>query len=348
MACSPSPASRASARPRCCAGPRVASTASASCARPAPSPSRRCRSPVSSPCSDPRWVSWTRSPRRRPVLCRRPSRWRRGLPVTGSPIGAATLSLLCRYAEDAPVAVLLDDVHLLDRSSASALVFAARRLRLRPRGDAGGGAGWRGRRPGRGPRPTRPRRARQGCCPHLRRRVVRDTRHRRVARPRARADRRQPAGHRRARRGPGRPAAHRLRRPAAAVVRPRRVLHASGTPPRSRLSLGAARGRRVQRRPATDRSGVRGAGPGRCPARGRAALRAGRRGRRRRGLPAPPPASLDLSGQPATGASDPCTRRWPPRCPSTTSIGGPGTSRSRCGRPMPGSPSCWTVQPRGR
>ena len=33
-------------------------------------------------------------------------------------IGAATLSLLCRYAEDAPVAVLLDDVHLLDRPSA--------------------------------------------------------------------------------------------------------------------------------------------------------------------------------------------------------------------------------------
>lgn len=47
-------------------------------------------------------------------------------------IGAATLSLLCRYAEEAPVAVLLDDVHLLDRSSASALVFAARRLSSDP------------------------------------------------------------------------------------------------------------------------------------------------------------------------------------------------------------------------
>lgn len=47
-------------------------------------------------------------------------------------IGAATLSLLCRYAEDAPVAVLLDDVHLLDRPSAGALVFAARRLSSDP------------------------------------------------------------------------------------------------------------------------------------------------------------------------------------------------------------------------
>lgn len=47
-------------------------------------------------------------------------------------IGAATLSLLCRYAEEAPVAVLLDDVHLLDRPSASALVFAARRLSADP------------------------------------------------------------------------------------------------------------------------------------------------------------------------------------------------------------------------
>jgi len=47
-------------------------------------------------------------------------------------IGAATLSLLCRYAEEAPVAVLLDDVHLLDRPSAGALVFAARRLSSDP------------------------------------------------------------------------------------------------------------------------------------------------------------------------------------------------------------------------
>jgi DNA-binding CsgD family transcriptional regulator len=43
-------------------------------------------------------------------------------------IGAATLSLLCRYAEERPVAVLLDDMHLFDQPSADALAFAARRL----------------------------------------------------------------------------------------------------------------------------------------------------------------------------------------------------------------------------
>ncbi|NGY63707.1 AAA family ATPase [Lentzea sp. NEAU-D13] len=43
-------------------------------------------------------------------------------------VGAATLSLLCRFAENRPVAVLLDDLHLFDRPSADALAFAARRL----------------------------------------------------------------------------------------------------------------------------------------------------------------------------------------------------------------------------
>ncbi|HET6561772.1 MAG TPA: AAA family ATPase [Marmoricola sp.] len=43
-------------------------------------------------------------------------------------VGAATLSLLSRAAEDTPVAVLVDDAHLLDSPSADALVFAARRL----------------------------------------------------------------------------------------------------------------------------------------------------------------------------------------------------------------------------
>lgn len=43
-------------------------------------------------------------------------------------VGAATLSLLSRAAEDAPVAVVVDDAHLLDASSAEAIVFAARRL----------------------------------------------------------------------------------------------------------------------------------------------------------------------------------------------------------------------------
>lgn len=43
-------------------------------------------------------------------------------------IGAATLSLLSACAEQAPLAVLIDDAHLLDGSSAGALLFAARRL----------------------------------------------------------------------------------------------------------------------------------------------------------------------------------------------------------------------------
>ncbi len=43
-------------------------------------------------------------------------------------VGAATLSLLSRAAEDTPLAVVLDDAHLLDPPSAQALAFAARRL----------------------------------------------------------------------------------------------------------------------------------------------------------------------------------------------------------------------------
>jgi DNA-binding CsgD family transcriptional regulator len=43
-------------------------------------------------------------------------------------VGAATLSLLAAYAEEAPALVLLDDVHWLDGSSGSALLFAVRRL----------------------------------------------------------------------------------------------------------------------------------------------------------------------------------------------------------------------------
>lgn len=43
-------------------------------------------------------------------------------------VGAATLSLVCRFAEGAPVAILVDDAQLLDLPSAEALLFAARRL----------------------------------------------------------------------------------------------------------------------------------------------------------------------------------------------------------------------------
>src|SRR4051794_2523869 len=47
-------------------------------------------------------------------------------------IGAAVLALLSRYAEDGPVAVVVDDLHLLDGPSAEALVFATRRLSVDP------------------------------------------------------------------------------------------------------------------------------------------------------------------------------------------------------------------------
>lgn len=47
-------------------------------------------------------------------------------------VGAATLSLLSRFAEDQPLAVLIDDAHLLDLPSAQALTFATRRLTADP------------------------------------------------------------------------------------------------------------------------------------------------------------------------------------------------------------------------
>src|SRR3954452_19599790 len=47
-------------------------------------------------------------------------------------VGAATLSLLSAFADEAPVALVVDDVHLLDGSSAGALLFAARRLLADP------------------------------------------------------------------------------------------------------------------------------------------------------------------------------------------------------------------------
>jgi len=47
-------------------------------------------------------------------------------------VGAATLSLLSASAEDGPLALLVDDAHWLDRSSAETLLFAARRLLADP------------------------------------------------------------------------------------------------------------------------------------------------------------------------------------------------------------------------
>jgi hypothetical protein len=53
---------------------------------------------------------------------------RRGPAQERFAVGAATLSLLAAYAEPGPVAVLVDDAHWLDDSSAQALLFAFRRL----------------------------------------------------------------------------------------------------------------------------------------------------------------------------------------------------------------------------
>jgi DNA-binding CsgD family transcriptional regulator len=47
-------------------------------------------------------------------------------------VGAATLSLLTAFAEEEPLALLIDDAHVLDGSSAEALLFAARRLLADP------------------------------------------------------------------------------------------------------------------------------------------------------------------------------------------------------------------------
>src|SRR5262249_52748569 len=49
-------------------------------------------------------------------------------------VGAATLSLLAAYADEAPALALVDDAHLLDASSADALLFALRRLLAEPLG----------------------------------------------------------------------------------------------------------------------------------------------------------------------------------------------------------------------
>lgn len=49
-------------------------------------------------------------------------------------VGAATLSLLAAYAEDAPTLLLIDDAHLLDPSSAEAIRFSLRRMLAEPLG----------------------------------------------------------------------------------------------------------------------------------------------------------------------------------------------------------------------
>jgi DNA-binding CsgD family transcriptional regulator len=57
---------------------------------------------------------------------------RRGPTPERFAVGAATLSLLSRYAEEAPLMVVVDDAHLLDPPSAETLGFVARRLLADP------------------------------------------------------------------------------------------------------------------------------------------------------------------------------------------------------------------------
>ena len=61
-----------------------------------------------------------------------------GLATSGAPdrflVGVAVLSLLAELADDGPLLAIVDDAHWLDRASAEALLFAARRLGAEPVG----------------------------------------------------------------------------------------------------------------------------------------------------------------------------------------------------------------------
>ena len=228
-----------------------------------------------------------------------------------------------------PLAVLVDDAHLLDRPSAEALVFAARRLIADPVAMLVIGRRGRGRRPRRraSTRLVLDRARPGGCRAASSSAAGLGPGVRRVARAGARA----------------RPAA--TRSPCSSSPRtPTRCCPAGPTsrrrcPPRSlrpftrrvrvldpAARVGAARRGRVQRRPAADRRGVHGAGPGRR-ALDEAAQHAGladvvgRRGH----VPAPAGPLRDLRGTPARGAARRARGARPRRCPRTTSTGGPGT-----------------------
>ena len=100
-------------------------------ARAESSPRQPCRSPGCWSCSAPRLghSNACRSPGRRPPERARAAAGRR---ADRFAVGAATLSLLAAYAEEAPVLALVDDAHWLDSPSAEALLFAIRRLLADP------------------------------------------------------------------------------------------------------------------------------------------------------------------------------------------------------------------------
>ena len=108
---------RASAR----TASRRSSRRASSRSRTSPSrPSRRC----CARCS----ASSTRSPRPRRQRSPRRSRSARRSRGDRFTVSAATLSLLAAAAEEQPLLVLVDDGQWIDRASAEALLFAARRL----------------------------------------------------------------------------------------------------------------------------------------------------------------------------------------------------------------------------
>ena len=68
------------------------------------------------------------------MRCRPRSAWKHGPPPDRFLVGLAVLSLLSEVAGKRPLIGVIDDVQWLDRASAQALGFAARRLAADPVG----------------------------------------------------------------------------------------------------------------------------------------------------------------------------------------------------------------------
>ena len=79
-------------------------------------------------CCARRWIRSARCPGGRRRRCAARSGWRKRRSRDRSLVGLGVLSLVAELAEDRPVLVLVDDAQWVDRASADALVFAARRL----------------------------------------------------------------------------------------------------------------------------------------------------------------------------------------------------------------------------
>ena len=125
--CSCCAASRGSARRRCSSTRPRRRAPPPCCARAASSPRSRSPSAGCTSCCAPCSAS---SGAARPAARALEAALGLAPAAAAEPhlVGAATLGLLAALAEQRPVVVLADDVHWLDGPSASALVFAARRL----------------------------------------------------------------------------------------------------------------------------------------------------------------------------------------------------------------------------